>query len=785
MLSIGACSRCRAVFLLGDFSMWVRKLLAQNSFDLGMRLHRDGSIGPIRSVFSDGRRRQVERRGWIARKAVYAGLVLLGGLSVAAASDEISIELVGGVDRSAAAVGFGNQYKVGHWTPVRLRLKNGAAACRGRVILKTHDSDGQWVSFLQQDEVSLAAHEQRSVVAYVRFGALEPQLSVEFQADQLRASHVYQRVSDLAAARRSTDPLVVVLGGELPPVTTPSQTNSANLSYVSVAATEMPDRWQGYEAVDTLVLLTDQLSAFDGVTQAQWSALDQWVQLGGRLVLSVGRSGAAVFGQQHPLARFNPGQFVEVRQQTDTADLESIFASSEQLNPFEMTAVRDPQGVVEVHIANGNEQQAFWVRFARGLGQIDFVAADLGRSPWTSWSGRTALIPRLMNGSSADRPRKGLDVRVEKLAHVGYQDMVGQLRGAMDQFEDVRIFPFGLVAALVGIYALLIGPGDFFLLRRWLALRMQWTWLTFPLVAVVFCLVAIALSRYRDQGRVVVNKVEIIDVDTESGLVRGTTWAQLYSPNQAQYNLSLTPSTRLTTDGNAEVLMCWHGLPGNGLGGLSSPSTTRLTGQAYEVCLESNRQLRGLPVPVASSKSLSARWAAKVQAGSRARLVADRRHFLRGEVHNPLEVDLVEALVLYQNSSYLIDGVLRSGETVSLDQLSHKDLRWKLQQRVVVSNRDVSTHWDPEDVRPGHLPRILELMMFYGAAGGESYVDLTHRYQPYIDLSLALRTGRAILLGRCNEALSELSDDQELLSAEANAHWTYVRILFPVEMQPQ
>ena len=102
---------------------------------------------------------------------------------------------------------------------------------------------------------------------------------------------------------------------------------------------------------------------------------------------------------------------------------------------------------------------------------------------------------------------------------------------------------------------------------------------------------------------------------------------------------------------------------------------------------------------------------------------------------------------------------------------------------MVVSNRDVSTHWDPEDVRPGHLPRILELMMFYGAAGGESYVDLTHRYQSYVDLSAALRTGRAILLGRCHESLSDLSDQQKLLSADANAHWTYVRVLFPVEMQ--
>ena len=757
--------------------------MAQKSFHLPWLPYRSGGGNPVGSAPFDVRPSVPCPRGQGGATVVIAGLVWLASLAGVIASDGISIELIDHQDLSATAIGFGGQYKVGHWTPVRLQLKTGAAACRGHIVLKTHDSDGQSVEFVQQEEVSLAANEERSVVGYIRFGSLESQLSVGFQTDQDRVTRVYQRVSDLATARRSTDPLVVVLGGELPPVTTPIQAGPTKLSYAAVAAAEMPDRWHGYEAVDTLILLTGQLSAFDGVTQPQWSALDRWVQLGGRLVLSVGRNGAAVFDSQHPLARFNPGQFVGVRQQAETAELESIFASSEQLSVFDMTAIRNPQGVVEVSIARGNEQQAFWVRFARGMGQVDLIAADLGLSPWTSWSGRISLMPRLIDGLSAGRPRRGLDMRVEKLAHVGYRDIVGQLRGAMDQFENVRIFPFGLVAALITLYALLIGPGDFFMLRRWLALRMQWTWLTFPLLAILFCLLAIGLSRYRDQGQVVVNKVEIIDVDTQSGRVRGTTWAQLYSPRQAQYDLSLTPSGRLTTDENAEVLMCWQGLPGDGLGGLGSPSTNRLTGKAYEVSFRSGGQLRGLSVPVASSKSLSVRWSAKVSAGSESQLVADRRHFLRGEIQNPLNVDLVDAVVLYQNSSYMIDGVLRSGQVVSLNQLSHKDLRWKLQQRVVVSNRDVSTQWDPEDVRPGHVPRILELMMFYGAAGGESYVDLTHRYQSYVDLSAALRTGRAILLGRCHESLSDLSDQQKLLSADANAHWTYVRVLFPVEMQ--
>ena len=133
-------------------------------------------------------------RGRGAATTVIAGLIWIASLAVAIASDGISIELMERQDPGATAIGFGAQYKVGHWTPVRLRLKTGTAACQGQVILKTHDSDGQWVNFVQQEEISLAAHEERSVVGYIRFGPLEPQLSVGFQTDELRATHVYQRV---------------------------------------------------------------------------------------------------------------------------------------------------------------------------------------------------------------------------------------------------------------------------------------------------------------------------------------------------------------------------------------------------------------------------------------------------------------------------------------------------------------------------------------------------------------------------------------------------------------
>ena len=52
--------------------------------------------------------------------------------------------------------------------------------------------------------------------------------------------------------------------------------------------------------------------------------------------------------------------------------------------------------------------------------------------------------------------------------------------------RDVHLVPFFVVALLVIVYILLIGPGDYFLLRR-LGRGMQWTWITFPTIVVALC----------------------------------------------------------------------------------------------------------------------------------------------------------------------------------------------------------------------------------------------------------------------------------------------------------
>ena len=55
----------------------------------------------------------------------------------------------------------------------------------------------------------------------------------------------------------------------------------------------LPTQWYGYEGVDAVILSTSRPEIYAKLTanDARVQALDQWVRMGGRLVLCVGSQG--------------------------------------------------------------------------------------------------------------------------------------------------------------------------------------------------------------------------------------------------------------------------------------------------------------------------------------------------------------------------------------------------------------------------------------------------------------------------------------------------------------
>ena len=65
-----------------------------------------------------------------------------------------------------------------------------------------------------------------------------------------------------------------------------------------------------------------------------------------------------------------------------------------------------------------------------------------------------------------------------------------------------------------------------------------------------------------------IDQADVIDFDVGSGLTRGTTWFSLFSPESAQYSISLQPVWHGPHAERSSTNLIWLGLPGNALGGM-------------------------------------------------------------------------------------------------------------------------------------------------------------------------------------------------------------------------
>jgi hypothetical protein len=432
------------------------------------------------------------------------------------------------------------------------------------------------------------------------------------------------------------------------------------------------------------------------------------------------------------------------------------------------------------------------VRTVRGFGQIIFVAVDLDRPPLAGWLDRPALVAALLDlpvGRAEESSEAGA------MMHFGYNDLSGQLRSALDHYEGVWLVPFWLVAGLIVVYLLLIGPGDYFFLRKFVG-RMSWTWLTFPAIVLLVCLVACGLALGLKGNELRVNQVDLVDVDAASGRARGTTWLSIYSPRMESFDLSVQPRWSNTgTPRDSRAWMAWLGLPGGALGGMNPRAGGPVVWTdefRYSPTLDA---LFDVPIQVWSTKSLTARWTAPQVERPAAELV-DSGQVLIGSVTNPLACPLHNCIAAHGVLVYEL-GTIEPGATARIGMMTKRsELKTLLTGKKLVAHaasasadEQYQRESTPYDQSSADFPYILRMMTFYEEAGGHRYTGLWNAYQGFVDLSNLLKADRVILVGEGPDLPSDDCHGAQLLrSGQAVAgpqdkHLTMYRFILPVKKE--
>jgi hypothetical protein len=428
------------------------------------------------------------------------------------------------------------------------------------------------------------------------------------------------------------------------------------------------------------------------------------------------------------------------------------------------------------------------VRTARGFGQVVFVAADLDRPPFDQWTDRGPLVGKLL-----DYPRAPSEDDEESTAlmHQGFTDFAGQLRSGLDCFPGVWRVPFWFVVGLIVVYILAIGPGDYFLLRK-VVRRMSLTWVTFSLVVVAFSVAAYVLAHQFKGDQIRINQVDLVDVDVETGRLRGTAWANVFSPRMQRYDLAFRPRLpggQIARD--ATTLTAWMGLPGDALGGMNPRTTEPEIWKGHYDFSPGLDALGDVPIQTWSTKSLTGRWTARTDAGLKGRL-REQDHLPTGTITNALDFPLVDCLLAYGEHAYEL-GRIEPGETVEVGpNLLRRGLAPLLTgQRQIIFDKETERYHveaTPYDRTSTDVAYVLRIMMFYEAAGGRPYTGLSNRHQGFVDGSGLLKTNRAVLIGRAPEETAgaqhdgaELLFNGQPLPESQVGHTTIYRFVFTVE----
>ncbi|MGL4419116.1 MAG: hypothetical protein ACRCZF_00495, partial [Gemmataceae bacterium] len=329
----------------------------------------------------------------------------------------------------------------------------------------------------------------------------------------------------------------------------------------------LPDQWFGYEAADVVVLTTgavdnnflNKLFA-DPNSRPRLDALLEWVRRGGKLIVSVG-SNAQLVSQYESLREILPMEVnkTDPATQRKETSLDWFNGGRNQrlglLQPrqgtFAMANLVPKADMAARSMIPSNDKEdtrpKTVVQSSFGLGRITLVAFDLDRSPFTEFMDKAQFWDALLKESTTVKGSTG-PTRAKNTVNYGAysvgdteDEMATGIRKHVDTFEGVPVISFGWVAIFIIIYTLLIGPIEYFILKK-VFKRLELTWITFPLIVLSVSAAAYVTAYSLKGNDLKINKMDVVDVDPASGRVYGRTWFTLFSPRIENYTITVQPN---------------------------------------------------------------------------------------------------------------------------------------------------------------------------------------------------------------------------------------------------
>lgn len=436
---------------------------------------------------------------------ILALLLLAINIQPAYAQDQEDVKL-------SARVGFGGNCKENTWIPIRVTVENNGPDLDARVeVAYANNSNGEAT---YGAEISLPTASRKEIFLYIY-----PQNYLGRLILSLKSGDRVVTSTPLNATCISGQNLLIgLLGNDLTASTLAGALSSNGFARItSLQLADLPDRSQGWESLDALVV-----SGVDtgGMSDAQRAALKTWLAQGGKLLAAGGPRWQETVGG---LGELLPIELNATRTVSDLSALQNYFQSSDLFDGRPaIVAIGKLRPDAEVLVTQDGipllAQRVF------GFGAIYYLAADPALQPLSDWGGMGNFYGNLL-GSRATRS-SWLNAVWDSYA----------ANQALSALEALSLPPATSILCLLGVYILVIGPLNYLVLRYFK--RQELAWITIPALVILFTLVGY-FSGFLVRGvHPILNRLAVVQAWDGVDEAQAHALVGVYSPIRAKYTLN-------------------------------------------------------------------------------------------------------------------------------------------------------------------------------------------------------------------------------------------------------
>jgi hypothetical protein len=414
--------------------------------------------------------------------------------------------------------GFDGFYKVDTWTPVRVTVANQGADLQAE--LRVHDDSAGFglANVLYIYPVDLPGQSRKQFTLYVPLRG-QRRLVVELVDGQ--GAPLLSQKTNVAALNKEALLLGVVANDAslLNPLAKLTTVEGQPIAVAHLKLADLPPNPRVWSSLDILVFNdvdTAQLTA------AQQDALSDWVRAGGRLVVGGGPNVGQTIAGLEPLLPFSDFT-LEILPHPVSALEEFARTPLEDRGPYVAAVPTNVTGRVLL-------QEGDWpliIVTGQGLGQVYYLAFDFSLAPLDILASQPHFFPYLMGGILEPRQRAYFAENVDQY----------QMRDSLSLIPD-QVLPSPLTVALyLVIYILVMGPANYFVLRR--LKRREWAWFSIPLIILLFSGYGYFSGFRLRGGRSLLRQITVVQAEIGAPSSNIDSFVGVYSPYRADHNLQL------------------------------------------------------------------------------------------------------------------------------------------------------------------------------------------------------------------------------------------------------